>query len=142
MLRGLDGAKQSERQVSVYFDTKRLKLKRHGLTLRVRQVGERYIQTVKSEDASLFDRGEWEAEIRDGRPDLERAAGSALERLGIKKLRKKLRPVFETRVQRTTYPLAQGDSDIALTIDRGQIGAGKKSVPARNQCRCARRSSS
>ena len=127
MLRGLDGAKQSERQVSVYFDTKRLKLKRHGLTLRVRRVGERYIQTVKSEDASLFDRGEWEAEIRDGRPDLERAAGSALERLGIKKLRKKLRPLFETRVQRTTYPLAR--SDIALTIDRGQIGAGKKSMP-------------
>jgi inorganic triphosphatase YgiF len=127
MLRGTDGAKRSERQVSVYFDTKRLKLKRHGLTLRVRQVGDRYIQTVKSEDAGLFDRGEWETEIENSRPDLERAGGSALERLGIKKLRKKLRPVFETRVQRTTYPLAR--SDIALTIDRGEIGAGRKSMP-------------
>jgi triphosphatase len=127
MLRRAERSKRSERQVSVYFDTKGLKLKRHGLTLRVRQVGDRYIQTVKSEDASLFDRGEWETEIEDGRPDLARAGGSALERLGIKKLRNKLRPVFETRVQRTTYPLAR--SDIALTIDRGQIGAGKKSMP-------------
>ncbi|MEA2922396.1 MAG: hypothetical protein QOF07_2359 [Bradyrhizobium sp.] len=129
MLRGADGSKRSEKQVSVYFDTKRMKLKRHGLTLRVRHVGDRFIQTVKSEDGSLFDRGEWETEIRDGRPDLKRADGSALERLGIRKLRKKLRPVFETRVQRTTYPLARRGSDIALTIDRGEIGAGKKSMP-------------
>jgi triphosphatase len=126
MLRRADGSKRSESQVSVYFDTKGLKLKRHGLTLRVRQVGDRYIQTVKSEDAGLFDRGEWEAEIENSHPDLGRAAGSALERLGIKKLRKKLRPVFETRVQRTTYPLAH--SAIALTIDRGEIGAGRKSL--------------
>ncbi|HEV7636999.1 MAG TPA: CHAD domain-containing protein [Bradyrhizobium sp.] len=126
-LRQADASKQSENQLSVYFDTKRLKLKRHGLTLRVRQIGDRYIQTVKSENGSLFERGEWETEIAGGRPELERAP--ALEPLGIKKLSKKLRPVFETRVQRTTYPLAQGDSDIALTIDRGEIDAGKKTLP-------------
>jgi triphosphatase len=129
LLRQAGGSKQSEKQLSVYFDTKRLKLKRHGLTLRVRHAGDRYIQTVKSEDGSLFERGKWETEIENGRPDIKRADGSPLRRLGLKKLRKKLRPVFETRVQRTTYPLAQGDSDIALTIDRGEIGAGKKSMP-------------
>lgn len=129
LLRRADGSKQSEQQLSVYFDTKRLKLKRHGLTLRVRHVGDRYVQTVKSEDGSLFERGEWETEIENGRPDLKRANGSPLERLGLKKLRKKLRPVFETRVQRTTYPLVRGDSDVALTIDRGEIDAGKRSMP-------------
>jgi len=84
LLRRADGSKQSEQQLSVYFDTKRLKLKRHGLTLRVRHVGDRYVQTVKSEDGSLFERGEWETEIENGRPDLKRANGSPLERLGLK----------------------------------------------------------
>jgi len=129
LLRQAGESKQSEKQLSVYFDTKRLKLKRHGLTLRVRHVGDRYIQTVKSENGSLFERGEWETEIASHRPDFKRLGAPALEKLATKKLRKKLRPVFETRVQRTTYPLAQGYSDIALTIDRGQIDAGKKSMP-------------
>jgi triphosphatase len=129
LLRKADGSKQSEQQTSVYFDTKRLKLKRHGLTLRVRHVGDRYIQTIKSDDASLFERGECEREIEGDRPDLRQADTSALKPLRIKKLRKRLRPVFETRVRRTTYPLTRGDSDIALTIDRGEIGAGERTLP-------------
>jgi triphosphatase len=129
LLRKADGSKQSEQQTSVYFDTKRLKLKRHGLTLRVRHVGDRYIQTIKSDDASLFERSECEREIEGDRPDLRQADTSALKPLRIKKLRKRLRPVFETRVRRTTYPLTRGDSDIALTIDRGEIGAGERTLP-------------
>jgi inorganic triphosphatase YgiF len=120
---------KKEDQVSVYFDTGNLKLRRGGLTLRIRQVGHRYIQTIKSETGSLFERGEWETEVRNGQPDLKQGDTSALQSLGIKKLHRKLRPVFESRVQRTTYPLTRKDCDIALTIDRGEIDAGNGTLP-------------
>jgi triphosphatase len=129
LLRRIDSSKRKEEQVSVYFDTERLKLKHNGLTLRVRQVDGRYIQTIKSSNGSLFERGEWEIEVPDNRPDLKRADASALRSLGIKKLRKQLRPVFETRVQRTTYPVTHTDCDIAVTIDQGEIGAGDSRLP-------------
>jgi triphosphatase len=127
LLRRGSGSKRSEQLVSVYFDTKGLKLKRSGLTLRVRHAGDRYFQTIKSDDGGLFDRGEWEAELRDGRPDLKQAA-AALKPLGLKKLSRQLRPVFETRVQRTTYPLTRKDCDIELAIDRGEIDAGDSTL--------------
>ena len=129
LLRRAGSSKRSEDQVSVYFDTKRLQLRDSGLTLRVRRTGSRYIQTIKSDDGSPFERGEWEAPVDDGRPDLKQADASPLEPLGIKKLRKRLRPVFETRVQRTSYPLKRKDCDIALTIDRGEIDAGNGTLP-------------
>jgi triphosphatase len=129
LLRRASGSKRSENQVSVYFDTKRLQLRDNGLTLRVRRTGNRYIQTIKSDDGSPFERGEWETAVADSRPDLKRADTSALKPLGIKRLRKQLRPVFETRVQRTSYPLTRKDCDIALTIDRGEIDAGNSTLP-------------
>jgi triphosphatase len=129
LLRRAKRSKRSEKQVSVYFDTGRLELKRHGLTLRVRNTDGRYVQTIKSENGSLFERGEWETEVEGGRPDLKRADVSALKPLGIKKLRKQLRPIFETRVQRITYPLSRKDYDIALTIDRGEIDTGEDVQP-------------
>jgi inorganic triphosphatase YgiF len=38
--------------LSTYFDTTKHKLKRHGLTLRVRRDGNNYVQTVKSANAA------------------------------------------------------------------------------------------
>jgi inorganic triphosphatase YgiF len=121
---------KSETQVSVYFDTETHKLLRNGLSLRVRRVGRRYMQTIKSSgDGGPFERGEWESEIADEKPDLRLARGTALEPLLGRKLKRKLRPMFETRVRRTTYPLADGKQDIALTLDKGRIDAGERSEP-------------
>jgi inorganic triphosphatase YgiF len=129
LLRDADGSARKQNQVSVYFDTAGLKLRKRGLTLRVRQIGDRYVQTIKSDNGSLFERGEWEIEVESDRPDLTRGDTSALDALGIKKLGKKLRPVFETRVERITYPFARKDYEIELTIDRGEIDAGDHSLP-------------
>lgn len=128
-LREADGAAQKQNQVSVYFDTESLKLRKHGLTLRVRQIGDRHVQTIKADNGGLFERGEWETEIDGDRPDLTRGDTSALDALGIKKLGKQLRPVFETRVERIIYPLTHKDYEIELTIDRGEIDAGDHSLP-------------
>jgi inorganic triphosphatase YgiF len=45
------------------------------------------------------------------------------------KLRRRLEPLFETRVQRTTYPLVNGARAIVLTVDRGKIDTGERSAP-------------
>jgi inorganic triphosphatase YgiF len=119
-------------QVSVYFDTDKLKLRKSGLSLRVRRIGRRYVQTVKQEtgaSAALFDRNEWEHPVRGKQPDLEAAQATALGPLLSKKLRRNLKPVFETRVRRSVYPIRRGDSEIELTIDRGKIEAGEESAP-------------
>jgi inorganic triphosphatase YgiF len=115
--------------VSVYFDTGNFKLRKSGFTLRVRRQGRRHLQTVKQEGeyAPLFVRHEWEQAIRGKQPDLDAVRETALKPLLSKKLVRKLKPVFETAVRRTVYPLRNGTSEIELTVDEGKVEAGRKS---------------
>ena len=115
------------KQVSIYFDTKKFALRKNGVLFRVRRTGRHYVQTIKSAGSGLLDRNEWENELKSGKPDFGAARHTALEPLLTKKLRRKLRPVFETRVRRTTYPLRA--SQIEVTVDRGEIGTGDRTKP-------------
>ena len=93
-------------EVSVYFDTDKQKLRKKGLILRVRRIGGRYLQTIKAaNNVEPLERDEWEAELSGREPDLNLAKDTALEPLITNKLRRRLRPLFETRVQRTVYPV-------------------------------------
>jgi inorganic triphosphatase YgiF len=115
--------------VSVYYDTDKQKLRNKGLTLRVRRINGRYLQTVKQdgEKAALLARPEWERQIRGRLPDL--AAAPALKPFRSNKLRDRLKPIFETRMRRTVYPVHSGRSDIELSLDKGTIKAGRRSTP-------------
>ncbi|MCA6122599.1 CHAD domain-containing protein [Bradyrhizobium sp. WSM 1704] len=125
---GSKGGEPSESNlVSTYFDTARHKLKRHGLTLRVRQDGGKHIQTVKSARSPRFGRGEWETEIKDDKPDPGKASGTPLDAFASKKLCNRLKPIFETSVRRITVPLQMKRSRIELAIDRGRTTAGHRS---------------
>jgi inorganic triphosphatase YgiF len=119
--------------VSVYFDTDKLKLRQRGLSLRLRQMGRGHIrQTVKQEhngNAALFARSEWEHDICTNQPDLDAARETGLAPLLNKKLRRNLRPVFETRVHRKVFQIHSGNSDIELSIDKGTVEAGRESTP-------------
>jgi inorganic triphosphatase YgiF len=118
--------------VSVYFDTDKFKLRNKGLSLRVRRAGRRHVQTVKQDagaSAVLLVRNEWERDIAGTQPDLDAARDTALAPLLSKKLRRNLKPVFETRVRRTVYPIHSGGSEIELTIDKGKVEAGGHSTP-------------
>jgi triphosphatase len=118
------------REVSVYFDTDKHKLRKNGLMLRVRRVGNRYVQTIKATgNSGPFERDEWEAELPGQEPDLRMAEGTALERLANDKLRRQLKPLFETRVHRSVYPVVDDRRAIALTVDRGSIDTGNYSMP-------------
>jgi triphosphatase len=121
-----------QRVVSVYFDTPAFKLRKAGLSLRVRRTGDKTVQTIKRDPkgaCGAFARQEWECEIAGDKPDLDRAKHTALAQLGLKKLRRKLRPVFETNVERVAIPINHRNNELELAIDRGQVRAGRRSEP-------------
>ena len=116
--------------VSVYFDTPSLRLRKKGVSLRVRHVGGQHLQTIKCNEprnGARLSRNEWETEIDGSNLDLEAARGTALEPLLTGRVRRALQPIFETRVRRTVYPIRYDDSDIELSIDEGRIEAGHQS---------------
>src|SRR6185312_70859 len=126
------GPATREKLVTVYCDTAKRKLRERGLSLRIRHAGKKRLQTIKALDKGArgaFGRDEWEEEVERDRPDLALAAGTALEKLATRKLKRKLRPVFETAVQRTAMTLQCDGSDVELAIDRGHIGTGSHREP-------------
>jgi triphosphatase len=116
---------------SVYFDSDDLSLRDHGLTLRVRHVGDKWVQTIKSTDhgVGFFERSEWEQTIEGDQPDLSCVKDTSLGRILVDEVRKPLKPVFETRFERTAYHLNGHDTDIVMAIDEGQILATGSSRP-------------
>src|SRR5262245_49703294 len=102
---GKSGARSESDLISTYFDTSKHKLKRHGLTLRVRLQGKKHIQTVKWANDAQFGRGEWETEIKKAAPDLGKTDGTPLEPFVSKKLGRKLKPYSRTSVHDMPVPL-------------------------------------
>lgn len=123
------GAEASRKLVSTYYDTRKHKLHRHNLTLRVRRTDDQYVQTVKRTTPGSFARGEWEANLDHARPELDKATDSPLASVAGKKFRRKLKPIFRTSVHRTTRAVHIGSSEIELAIDRGDLTAGRRSQP-------------
>jgi triphosphatase len=130
LLRGNHLPRKGAELVSVYFDTRKLKLRKKGVSLRVRHMGGRLLQTIKRNEpgnGATLSRNEWETEIHGENLDLDAARGTALEPLLTEKVCRALKPIFETRVRRTVYPISYDDSDIELSIDEGRIEAGRRS---------------
>ncbi|MBV9561034.1 MAG: CHAD domain-containing protein [Bradyrhizobium sp.] len=114
--------------VSVYFDTRDLALRDHGVSLRVRRIGEHRLQTIKALSTVPMARGEWEAQIEGDRPKLKLARRTALAPILTDDIARRLKPVFETRVERTLMPLQVGRSEIELAVDEGRVAAADSSV--------------
>jgi triphosphatase len=123
------GRSSDQKLVSTYFDTPRRKLRRNGLTLRVRRTGDEYLQTVKASMAGRFARGEWEASIESGKPDLDQLRSTPLGKLANRKFGRKLEPIFQTSVHRVTSPIQVGSSEIELAVDHGKLSAGRTPEP-------------
>jgi len=121
---------KKEDLLSVYFDTPKHKLARNGVTLRVRRHGDKFLQTIKSGGSNgSFERGEWEHEIKGAVPNLREVHGTPLAPLLTKKLKRRLRPIFETRVHRTSMLVDKNGSRIEVALDEGKVRAGRQSVP-------------
>ena len=125
---------KKEELTSVYFDTPKSKLASNGVSLRIRRSGgqNKRLQTIKSTQfVNSFRRGEWEREIYGDIPNLRKARGTALASLLTKKLKRKLKPIFETRVHRTSACVHKNGSRIEVALDEGQVRAGLRSAPIR-----------
>lgn len=120
------GELHAAHMISTYYDTPDLALRKRGITLRVRRVGARCVQTIKSavNGAALpVDRYEWEEDVATIAPELERAAGTPLAEVPKRKL-KGLQQCFEVHIDRSAFPIQSANSAIEVAIDRTQIVAG------------------
>ena len=125
---------KEEKLVSVYFDTPKHKLERNGISLRVRHCGNKRLQTIKSAGAKAFlRRAEWEHEIRGDFPNLRKARGTALEPFLTRKLHRRLTPIFETRVHRTSVPVRKNRGRIEVALDEGRFALAGGPLPLVNR---------
>jgi triphosphatase len=120
----------AQQLTTTYFDTPDLAVSRAGFTLRVRQAGDGFIQTMKTSGTTggrIAQRSEQEWAVRRARPDFRRLAGTP-----IAGLRARVVPLFVTDIHRTTYliPLGAG-AIVEVAIDDGEIRAGGRTQPVR-----------
>lgn len=119
--------------ISSYFDTPELDLKAKGIALRVRKIGARRIQTMKvpGNKATGFQHLiEYEQEIGQDEPDLERIDNKALQKFFARiGLQEKLTPAFTTEIKRRITVLRYGESEIEMALDQGSITAGERVMP-------------
>ncbi len=117
---------------SIYYDTPTCALHRAGVTLRVRQSGKRFVQTVKvlagDADGPLR-RGEWETPVATMMPDFQSLM--PLSSMGLLDVlsREPLQPVFTTEVRRHLRTLDLPAGVVQTAFDQGVVRAGDKTAP-------------
>jgi triphosphatase len=118
--------------VTRYFDTPEFALSALGVAIRVRRVGRRWLQTLKTEgvrQGGLSRRAEYEMPVVRSTPDWSRFPAEALAYVP-EALRDRVVPVFETRFHRTAWQLkGKGGAQIEVALDVGEVQAGKRSQP-------------
>lgn len=116
--------------ISVYYDTSDRLLRRHGLSLRVRQSGARFVQTVKTEAADdPLRRGEWEASVPSLAPDLALAMPFIPERLRQKLESQPLEAVFTADIHRHARMIDLATGTVEIAFDHGDLKAGDRAQP-------------
>jgi len=120
-----DGHSEAQPQLTVYYDTADGEISRRGFTLRVRSVGDRYIQTVKTlaAGAGLFERGEWEYEIGGIELDPQCLARTPLAHFESAELQQFVR----SEVTRRSCRVDSDGTEIQIDYDEGEISAGGRS---------------
>ena len=123
------GAGEQVEVDNVYFDTADHLLRAHRMALRVRRIGGRWVQTLKTEAraGALASRGEWEVPAPRGRLDAGRFGNTPLAALLQAHPGARLQPAFRTRFRRTVRHAAGGAIEVAL--DEGEIAAGERRAP-------------
>lgn len=119
--------------VGTYYDTPESWLADHALSLRVRAIDGRRIQTVKAPlgRGQGYARGEWETELPDDRLDLDAVPDRRIRGL-LRRARDELtlEPVFVADFQRTCRRLERRDgTEIECAIDVGEIRCGERVEP-------------
>lgn len=120
----------SDHQLTVYYDTPETKLRKHGFSLRVRKIGERFIQTVKplTESVGLVVREELECEVPSIEPDLSSSSFHQIRALFSNHEESELKEVVRSEVNRTTWQVDRRNGSFQVDLDHGTITAGKRNA--------------
>jgi inorganic triphosphatase YgiF len=128
------GRASTSRLYSIYYDTPELTLQEQGVALRLRRIGTRWVQTLKSAgrvEGGLHQREELETPVPAqilNYPALSQSGAAAV--FADPGLPLRLQPVFATDFKRTSWQLEPTtDTEIAFCLDRGAISAGSAQVP-------------
>lgn len=124
------GPMRTQRMTARYFDTPDLHFLRHGAGLRVRKIGDQWIQTMKAgggAQSGLHTRNEWECPVDQAWPRLGRLRKLIgdepewQEMLDLPDLKERLEPLFVVEVERHTWDLEIDGNRIELVLDQGHI---------------------
>lgn len=118
--------------ISTYYDTPDQQLRKGGYSLRIRESGGRYVQTVKAQPnaaSGFFVRPEWEHEIPRARPEPSEMGPLARD-LGADVL-KELGRAFVTEIERKVHKVQLNGATIAIADDSGEVRAGRHADPIR-----------
>ena len=122
---------KKQEQRATYFDTPDGDLRAAGVSLRIRTVRGKRIQTVKAQGsaaAGLFARPEWEVPVAGDTPVLDDGA-APLRLLVPAAALESLAPAFTVRNARRSGIAAYGDARIEAAVDSGEVTAGGATSP-------------
>jgi inorganic triphosphatase YgiF len=114
---------------NTYYDTPGGDLNRQKTALRIRRMGDKYIQTLKTRGEFVdgaHRRQEWEWPLIGTKLKMGLLADTPV---GQSVNLAELQPVFETNFERRVVMIEQGKSLIEVAIDSGEIVAGGQSHP-------------
>ncbi len=123
-----------KRLINTYYDTLDYRLRDSGIAVRLRQSGDKWLQTVKTEGeaiAGLQQRGEWESETSANTFDFKFIADQKLKaRLEKIIAGELLHAMFSTEFTRQSRVVQFNDgTQCEFAIDRGRIVAGEREAP-------------
>ncbi len=114
---------------NTYYDTPDGDLNRQKIALRIRKLGDRHIQTLKTRGEFVdgaHRRQEWEWPLIGTTLNMGLIADTPV---GQSVNLARLQPVFETNFQRRVVMIEQGESLVEVAIDSGEIVADGQSRP-------------
>ncbi|MBP2298480.1 CYTH and CHAD domain-containing protein [Azospirillum picis] len=137
LLAQADGPAAQQRLRTAYFDTPDLKLAANGVALRVRQEGDRFVQTLKTvnsatpgDSAAVSVRREWDWPVTGEALDRKLLADPGVAGLVPASALDALDCLFITDFRRTTL-LVRPDplTAVEVAVDDGRVYAGGESLP-------------
>jgi inorganic triphosphatase YgiF len=110
---------------SIYFDTPDHRLRAQGISLRLRSIGDKWVQAVQSSNGRGSGTGDSNAEIDHPEPSIGQIKDGKLRRMIRKAVSTStLEPQFETIVTRTIHNLHSEKGHLELALEDGVVRAG------------------